>query len=302
MDSLQPQEMGQSMGNMMNNGVDDFKSFALESPQIGSREFMNSNSAVLKFSFLILVVIFFIVFLKVGTQILGYVYSPSKQSITLINGMIDATQGVVYPQDPTQTNYVTIPRSSNAADGIEFTWSVWIYINNLLYLEDQYKHVFFKGNYDISGNGLSFPNNAPGVYLAPNTNTLVIVMNTFNNISEEITVPDIPLNKWVNAVIRCSNKTLDVFINGTIARSITFLGVPKQNYGDVYVAMNGGFDGYVSKLAYYNYSLGVSAIQGILTKGPSTNMIGSNDGMNLKNNAYLSLRWFLYNANDGYNP
>jgi hypothetical protein len=262
---------------------------------------MESNSAVIKFSFLIVVVIVFILLLKIGTQILGYFYSPSQQTVTLFSGMVNATQGIVYPQDPTENNYVIIPRSTNASDGIEFTWSVWIFINNFVYLEDKYKHIFFKGNYDVSGNnGKSFPNNAPGLYLTPNTNDLVVIMNTFENINEEITVPDIPLNKWVNIITRCTNKTLDVFINGTITRSITFLGVPKQNYGDVYVAMNGGFDGYISNLTYFNYSLGVSAIQNIVTKGPNTSMIGQNDGMNMKNNNYLSLRWFLYNSNDGY--
>ncbi|MEI6614520.1 MAG: LamG-like jellyroll fold domain-containing protein, partial [Chrysiogenales bacterium] len=94
--------------------------------------------------------------------------------------------------------------------------------------------------------GLNFPNNAPGLYIAPNTNNLVIFMNTFNVINEEIEVNDIPLNKWVNVMIRCENTTLDVYINGTIVKSHHLHGVPKQNYGDVYIAPNGGFSGYIS--------------------------------------------------------
>ena len=75
-------------------------------------------------------------------------------------------------------------------------------------------------------------------------------MNTFDVINKEIEVPNIPINKWVNVIIRCHTTTLDVYINGTLARSIELSGVPKQNYGDVYVAMNGGFDGYISNLWY----------------------------------------------------
>ena len=126
-------------------------------------------------------------------------------------------------------------------------------------------------------------------------------MNTYNAINEEITIPDIPLNKWVNVIIRCKNTTLDVYVNGTIARSINLIGVPKQNYGDVYVAMNGGFNGYISDLWYFNYSLGTSAIQNILTKGPNTKMINDN-GMTSNVYNYLSLRWFFNGAGDGYNP
>ena len=128
------------------------------------------------------------------------------------------------------------------------------------------------------------------------------MMNTFNVINEEILIPDIPLNKWVNIIIRCKNTTLDVYVNGTIARSINLIGTPKQNYGDVYVAMNGGFNGYISNLWYYNYALGTAAIQKISEKGPNTKMIGSSSGMNDKFFDYLSLRWFFYGAGDTYNP
>jgi hypothetical protein len=254
--------------------------------------FSESNSLVSKFAFLILVVFGFIILLKVGISIISYFLQPNT-SPKLINGMVDASQMIVFQQDPSNNGAVTIYRSVNATDGIEFTWSVWIYINNLQYLQGQYKNIFYKGNNNLESNGLNFPNNAPGLYIAPNTNTLVVMMNTFNVINEEILIPDIPLNKWVNVILRCSNKTFDVFINGVITRSITLLGVPKQNYGDVYVAMNGGFDGYISNLWYYNYSLGTVAIQNIIDKGPNFKMSGNNS-LNLKMPNYLSLKWYLY--------
>ena len=96
---------------------------------------------------------------------------------------------------------------------------------------------------DKTGNtapGMSFPNNAPGLYIAPNTNDLVVVMNTFENPSETIIVPDIPMNKWVNTIIRCDNTTLDVYVNGTIIKRHQLSGVPRQKYDDVYVAANRG--------------------------------------------------------------
>jgi hypothetical protein len=124
-------------------------------------------------------------------------------------------------------------------------------------------------------------------------------MNTFNVINEEISIPDIPMNKWVNVLIRCQGNKFDVYINGTIARSLNLIGVPKQNYGDVFVAMNGGFAGYISNLWYHNYALGTTAIQKLVENGPNTKMIGSN-GMSDKNRNYLSLRWFFNDTNDKY--
>lgn len=283
---------------MSDNGV--FNSFSTNKGSFGTREFLDSNSLVAKFAFLLLVLFAFIVLLRLGITFLSYFFKPSE-SPHLIDGMVDATQQIIFPQDPSSNNAVTIYRSVNASDGLEFTWSTWIFISNLQTNSGMYKHIFSKGNSDLNENGMIQPNNAPGLYIAPNTNALVVVMNTYNVINEEIIIPDIPLNKWVNVIIRCKNTTLDVYINGTIARSIDLVGVPKQNYGDVYVAMNGGFDGYISNLWYHNYALGTAAIQNIINRGPNTKMIGSNGLVDTTHN-YLSLRWFFYGAGDAYNP
>lgn len=274
-----------------------FNSFSTTS---GINGFLEANSLVAKFAFLLLVIFVFVILLRVGISVMAYFFKPSE-SPHLIDGMVDATQMIVFEQDPSSNGGTTIYRSVNATDGIEFTWSTWLFIDNLQTNSGIYKHVFSKGNSNLQDNGLIFPNNAPGLYIAPNTNALVVMMNTFNVINEEVVIPDIPLNKWLNVIIRCQNTTMDVYINGTIARSIDLVGVPKQNYGDVYVAMNGGFAGSISNLWYYNYALGTSAIQKIANDGPNTTMIGAN-GMNDRNTNYLSLRWFFYGAGDAYNP
>lgn len=269
----------------------------------GSKEFMESNSLVAKIAFLLLVLFLFVLCLQLGIWLLTKIFS-AQNSPHLIDGMVDAKQQIVINQDPGMTGSKTIGRSVNENDGIEFTWSTWIYINSLdTTNQGKYKHIFHKGNYDLAttNNGLNFPNNAPGMYLAPNTNALVILMNTFHVINEEIMIPDIPINKWVNVIIRCQNTTLDVYINGTITRSVKLLGVPKQNYGEVYIAANGGFDGYISNLWYYNYALGTSAIQRLVSSGPNTAFTGSN-AMQQKNPDYLSLRWYFYGVEDMFNP
>jgi hypothetical protein len=279
---------------------DTFNTFSTNTGN--NNNFTESNSLVAKFSFLLLVIFMFILLLNVGISVISWLTKPSA-SPKLINGMIDATQMVTFTQDPSLNGSATIYRSNNATDGIEFTWSVWIFINNLQYLEGQYKHVFYKGNNNLESNGLNFPNNAPGLYIAPNTNALVVMMNTFNDINEETVIPDIPLNKWVNVIIRCQNNKLDIYVNGTITRSVQLMGVPKQNYGDVFVAGNGGFNGYISNLWYYNYALGTSDIANISSKGPNTTLT-STSSLNtvLKDPNYLSLRWYFYGSGDAYNP
>ena len=243
----------------------NYNSFSTNRGSSGNGAFIESNSLVAKFAFLLIVIFGFIILLKFGLAIIGYFMSP-RQSPHLINGTVDAKNAIIFNQDPSFNNAVTIYRSVNASDGLEFTWSVWIFVNNWQYLQGQYKHIFYKGNSNLAENGLNFPNNAPGLYLAPNNNDLIVIMNTFDVINEEIVVPNIPLNKWLNIIVRCQNKTLDVYANGTITRSLQLSSVPKQNYGDVFVGMNGGFDGYISDLWYFNHALGTRVIQNIINR------------------------------------
>jgi len=281
-----------------NNRSSSYNEFSANRGSFGSKDFLESNSLVAKFVFLILVVFVFILLLHFGMNFLSWWFSPSTSPM-LVSGTVQANQLIIIPQDPSSNNTIPILRSQNENEGIEFTWCVWVYIDGINPL-GQYKHIFYKGNDNLISNGMNYPNNAPGLYLAPDTNALVVMMNTYNNIDEEITVPDMPLNKWVNIIVRCQNTTLDVYINGVITRSVELNGVPKQNYGNVYVGMNGGFDGFISNLQYFNYALPVTKINSIVNAGPNTTPSTTNNLYN-KNADYLSLRWYLFGTNNQYN-
>ena len=41
---------------------------------------------------------------------------------------------------------------------------------------------------------------------------------TFDSLADaKIELDNIPLNKWINLIVRVENKALDVYVNGTIA-------------------------------------------------------------------------------------
>lgn len=199
------------------------------------------------------------------------------------------------PQNPSDPNSIPIIRSINEDNGIEFTYSVWIYVskidNNSMTL---YKNIFNKGSSGIDKSqqpNILGPNNAPGLYITPKFDGLYIVMSTFNApFAETMTINDLPINKWVNIIIRVEDTTLDVYINGRLAQRKMLMGVPKQNYGPVNVAMNGGFPGSISGLRYFNYGLGTREIQDLVSSGPNLKQIGQKSGTTAD---YLSLRWFF---------
>lgn len=282
----------------------NFNQFSSSSNVDGNREFLNSNSLIAKFAFLLLVIVLFVIALRLGSSIFSWIFSPSPNPI-LINGMVDSKQMLVIQQDPSIKGSIPIMRSVNDAQGMEFTWSVWMYIDDFTYKQNEYKHVFHKGNDDINVTnppiGLNYPNNAPGLYITPDTNNLIVIMNTFDTINETVLIKDIPLNKWINVIIRLNNQhQLDIYINGTLTKRHMLKGVAKQNYGNVYVSMNGGFSGYTSELRYFGSAIGTNKIQDIVNKGPNMNM-NSADLTKTKPH-YLSTRWYFAGSNDEYNP
>ena len=290
---------GGLFGSSSRGGSGSGSGFASGTSSSAFNDFMNSNSLVAKISFLLLAIFVFLIVLQFSITFLVWLGTPGGD-VKLFNGMVDAKQRIDIPQDPNIEGSKTVMRSVNTPEGIEFTWSVWIFIDDLNYKSGQYRHIFHKGNEEYNNDsssqqlGLSMPNNAPGLYISPNTNELTVFMNTFDVMNQETRISNIPLNKWINVIIRCKNSTLDVYINGTITKSTKLLGVPKQNYGDVYVAANGGFSGYISNLWYFNHALGTNEIQRLVSKGANTKLTGSNAINDTNSTNYLSLRWFFY--------
>ena len=280
-----------------------FNSFSISKDAYTTRDFLESNTLIAKITFLIFILFIFIIILRLGISALTYFLAPSD-SPHLFDGMKDGTVAEQFIQDPMASNAKTIYRSMNQTDGLEFTWSVWLFINgNGPQLDDnKYKHIFHKGDdppgisvgniYATDKPGVIYPNNGPGLYIQKNSNNLMVIMNTYSEIDEEVIIEDVPLNKWMNVIIICKDRTLNVYINGVITQSVILNGVPKQNYGNVWIGAGGGFPGYISNLWYYNYALGTAQITDLAKKGPNTKFSGSN-AMSLKDPNYLSLRWYL---------
>ena len=258
----------------------------------GSKSFLDSNSYVAKTAFLILTVIIFVYVLRLCIAVIGWLFSPNS-SPYLVNGLIDANVGnLIIPQDPADSSAVPILRSVNDEVGIAFTWSVWLYIKQHNKVSTTaYRHVFNKGS-STPNNGIMTPNNGPGLYLNSDYTKLRVVMSTFSQSNNSIEIDNIPINKWFNVIIRVENTVLDVFMNGDLAQRMPLNSVPFQNYGDVNVAINGGFNGNVSSLRYYNTALGTRDIQNVLNAGPNLKTIGASGGAPGMMD-YLSMRWFF---------
>jgi hypothetical protein len=128
-------------------------------------------------------------------------------------------------------------------------------------------------------------------------------MNTYKTWNNYVEVENIPVGKWVHVVILCKNNALEVFINGNLAKKLSFDGyAPYQNYqdiiafsqrtltfaGDDMTASNkicslkgkthrviGTFTGMLSRLRYFNYALSYTEIASLMREGPNPKMADS---------------------------
>jgi hypothetical protein len=259
-----------------------------------SNNIYRGGSLWAKIVFILLIIIVFYIILRLGTSLLTYIFSPNSNP-KIVNGLKDATKQLIVPTDPSISGSIPILRSRNQSGGMEFTWTVWINIKNIDFNNKKRKHIFHKGSKKFNELNTAYPNNAPGLYLHENKNSLIVIMNTFENILEEIEINDIPLNKWVNIGIVQKGKNLDIYVNGEIIKRHIFNDVPKQNYGEIFVNCNGGFNGQLSDLWYHNRALSGVEIINIVRQGPN---MKTSDSWGIPSPPYLSLKWYTDADND----
>jgi hypothetical protein len=271
-------------------------------------EFIESNNYIARLAFIVFVIFILIILIQLILRIVVYIYSP-KKDITLLPGTMSADKPRSITQNMVTHTKTYIQPSTDRTYGIEFTWSVWIYVEQLN-ASGVYSNIFFKGitNPGLCNN-INVPVNAPGLYIyndeSTHSATLYVLMDTFTKPGAytdsmgtcHITdnkIPHMPLNSWVNIIMTVYGSKLDVYINGTIAKSIILEGVPKQNTGDVYVGAAHGFTGKISNLRYLSRKLYVDEIQQIVKKGPNHTSLDSKNS--LDNYNYVSFNWYTNNV------
>ena len=280
-------------------------------------EFLSSNTMIARGTFLLGILILFSILFYIGSKVVHYFLSPSETPY-LISGMKDATEPLTITQNVGKKS-IPILRSNNQYGGLEFSYSFWIYVNDVNYNDGiDYKHIFNKGSPPSSGgerNGIFEPNNAPGVYLYTGKKYvsanlinnypvlgMLVRLNVFHNsinpkkqYFDDIYVDAIPIKKWVNVIIRVTTQNIcDIYINGNLSKRHKLSNIVKQNYDDLYVNYNGGFSGNLSNLKYYNYAIGTLEIDSLNTSGPSLVLSkNSNIDKSAKGSQYLSSQWYF---------
>ena len=260
--------------------------------------FFQLNTYISKFVFILLSLIIFITLFNIGLFTLQHMYGIKTEPY-LLKGLIDSNKEMIISSNPNMDKSVPILRSVNETSGIEYTWSIWFFVEDPFLNENQYKKIFSKGKYTMldslknSNYNIKFINNSPGLYYDSQNNSIKAIFNVFTNnedIYELVEIDNIPVKKWVSTVITVKDKEVEIYINGILKKSHILQNIPKQNYYDTYIGDNHGFGGYLSNLKYYDYSINDEKIQSIMSQGPNLNM-NKNKSISY-NPPLLSMNWY----------
>jgi hypothetical protein len=265
-----------------------------------SGDFIESNNLVTKFVFIIGLLIVFLVLLRFFISIGAWLFMASPTP-HFTDGISNTDEGYTISVDPTKSSSKPVLRSVNEREGLEFTYSIWLYVKKIIPPPANATQCIFrkgvKAEKDDEING-------PGLYIEQSNNEahLTVKMDSFSPVggvfeSESLQGIKVPMRTWVNIMIRCNGRNIDVLINGILYSSKLLKGIPRQNYYDI--EFSGGssgkapFDGYISDFWYWNYSLGTNAIMNLIKNGPNTTNLKQKQSMDAKVPKYLAFNWFI---------
>jgi|LauGreSBDMM110SN_4_FD.fasta_scaffold02769_2 hypothetical protein len=182
--------------------------------------------------------------------------------------------------------------TNNSTPASNFTYSIWFYVNDWNYRYGEHKVIFGRmGNIsDISGNitvnspAVSGGDPCPVLVLGGVENDLNVSVGCYpgvdaNRDGSEVTsnartvihtcnVSNIPIQKWVNAIVSVYNRSMDIYIDGKLVRTCLLPGIVKVNVNsDVIVTPNGGFDGFTSNLQYWTHAINPQEAWNIYVRG-----------------------------------
>ena len=234
------------------------------------------------------------------------VSSNLNDNPVILSGLVDGHHAHEVKQDPNNDKSKILLRSINEK-GIEYSYSTWIYINGETWSENntKWRHVLHKGPriQRIENNSEPddfVPIQCPGLWINPRKNAMRLYVNTYDTNKEFVDIDNLPIRKWIHLVYTQSNFTSNIYINGHLKSSQTLSTLPRQNYYNLWITQDGGFDGYLSTTQYFNRVIEPATIYDLSTKGPNLKKHREKqryeseyDSDLVNNSSYLSNRWWV---------
>jgi hypothetical protein len=232
-----------------------------------------------------------------------YLFGPKTYNSYALNDKV--TRADI---DPAKPITIASDKMPTLYEGGEFSVSAWIYISNWSYRQGYNKCILRIGGSSFDSIRINLGGYKPKLMVRLHTKDKNAPLNSINNSPDSIQsdslesqtlnatynvqqmdsglldsstpsgcdLPEVDLQRWVNIVVAVNGKTVDVYLDGKLARSCilpNYFKVDSSYSG--YLLGHGGFGGQISTTTMYDVALNPEQVYKNYMAGPEpiTNIV-----------------------------
>lgn len=143
--------------------------------------------------------------------------------------------------EQSKTLSLQLPQSFNQPEGLTYSYSGWILVND------------FGSGYGTRRTIFKVGDDEPALYIDSTSNAFIVAVKTFGA-TETILIPSVPAMKWMHFALVVDQQAVDIYINGILRQHHTLGQLPKQP-SDPTIQMGPDWDGVLARLVYYARAL-----------------------------------------------
>ena len=151
-----------------------------------------------------------------------------------------------------------------------YTYSIWMYINDWDYRYGEQKIVFGKTD------GSKKP--SPSVVLDSTINDILVKIAVGKGSTIVTTrIQNVPLQSWFNVIVSVNTRVVDLYLDGKLVRTQLLSDVPSTpTTSPIHLTPDGGFSGQTAKFEYLGYAVNPTEAYDIYRSGSgSGSLFGS---------------------------
>lgn len=163
-----------------------------------------------------------------------YMYYFGNSSTSYLAGLHDAKTSMTISSS-------NLPGGATA----DYTYSVWVYVNNWNYRLGEKKPILERPGMD----SMEFDSNLNNIIFT----LAVSPPEGTTPVTHTCTLENVPLQAWTNIIMTLNGRALDLYMDGKLVRTCVLPGVPHILPGaNLQLTPGGGFYGYTGNLQYIN--------------------------------------------------
>ena len=256
---------------------------------------MESNTNSSPVSRLVSILLFFAGIVGIY-YLYDYLFGPKTYNSYVLNDKI--TRADIDPANPIVIGYDKMP---SLYEGGEFSVSAWVYINNWSYRQGYNKCIMRIGGSSFDTIRINIGGYKPKLMVRLHTKDKTAPLSSINNSPDSAQsdsleiqtlnaaynvqqmdsglldssspsgcdLPEIDLQRWVNIVVAVNGKTVDVYLDGKLARSCilpNYFKVDSAYSG--YLLSYGGFGGQIGNVIMYDAAVNPEMVYKNYMAGP----------------------------------